>query len=122
MSDYFKTNEQLWNSNVTTHANSDFYNMEAFKKGATSLKQIELAALGDVKGKRLLHLQCHFGQDSLSWARMGAKVTGMDLSTKSIELARELATELDIDAHFVQSNLYDLPENLEGQYDIVFTS
>ena len=103
MSDYFKTNEQLWNSNVSTHATSDFYNMEAFKKGATSLKQIELDALGDVSGKRLLHLQCHFGQDSLSWARMRAKVTGVDFSEKAITLARELNQELNLDATFIQS-------------------
>lgn len=123
MNEYFKTNQALWDQKTNYHRDSEFYDLERFKAGKTSLKEIELDALqNEVAGKSLLHLQCHFGQDTLSWARMGAKVTGIDLSTKSIELARELATELDIDAQFVQSNLYDLPNNLDGQYDIVFTS
>ncbi len=122
MNNYFISNQKLWNNNVPHHAKSDFYQMEAFKKGANTLKAIELDALGDVSGKRILHLQCHFGQDSLSFARMGAKVTGVDFSEKAIQLARELNQELNLDANFVYSNVLELPQNLEGQFDIVFTS
>ena len=97
--------------------------MDAFKRGATSLQEIELNALSDkVAGKKMLHLQCHFGQDSLSFARMGAKVTGVDFSSKAINLAKSLNDELGLDAQFVESNIYDLPQNLEGSFDIVFTS
>ncbi|MBL4664128.1 MAG: SAM-dependent methyltransferase, partial [Flavobacteriaceae bacterium] len=69
----FETNKETWNKKVAIHAKSDFYQMDRFKAGHTSLKQYELDALGDVSGKSLLHLQCHFGQDTLSWTRMGAK-------------------------------------------------
>ena len=123
MNNYFKTNQSLWDQKTGIHKDSEFYQMDAFKKGATSLQDIELNALSDkVVQKSLLHLQCHFGQDSLSFARMGAKVTGIDFSSKAISLARELNDELGLDAEFVESNIYDLPQYLEGQFDIVFTS
>lgn len=67
---YFETNKAPWNNKVKVHAKSDMYNLEAFKNGETSLMPYELNALGDVKGKALLHLQCQFGQDTLSWSRM----------------------------------------------------
>ena len=91
-------------------------------EGRNSLGQPELDALGDVKNKSLLHLQCHFGQDSLSWARLGAKVTGVDFSAKAIQLARSLNNQLRLDARFIQSNVLTLTDILEGQFDIVFTS
>ncbi|RFS19513.1 class I SAM-dependent methyltransferase [Chitinophaga silvatica] len=119
---YFEANKSLWNQRVATHINSEFYNVPAFKAGTTSLNSIELTELTEVKGKSLLHLQCHFGMDTLSWAREGAIVTGADLSDKAIEQARQLADELQIPATFVCSNIYDLKENLHQQYDIVFTS
>lgn len=119
---YFETNKKLWDAKTNFHKNSEFYDLENWKKGNTSLKQFELNALGNISGKSLLHLQCHFGQDSLSWARMGAQVTGADLSDKSIELAKELNEELGLDAKFIQSNVLELDQNLEGQFDIVFTS
>ena len=87
---YYKTNESLWNKRTPVHVESDFYAMEDFLNGANSLKSIEMKSLGDVQGKSLLHLQCHFGQDTLSWARLGAKVTGMDFSEAAIVKAREL--------------------------------
>jgi SAM-dependent methyltransferase len=96
--------------------------MKAFMAGKSSLNQIELDLLGDVSGKRILHLQCHFGQDSLSLSRMGAKVTAVDFSEKSIQKAKEIAKELEIDIKFVCSDIYDLPNNLSGEFDIVFTS
>lgn len=119
---YIAINRTSWNDRVDVHMQSAFYRMDVFRQGATSLNAIELALLGDVRGKRILHLQCHFGQDSLSLARLGAKVTGMDLSDKAIDAARQLATELELDATFVCCNLYDLPKHLEGSFDVVFTS
>jgi len=123
MQEYFKTNQALWDQKTSIHKDSEFYQMDAFMKGASSLQEIELNALKDkVAGKKLLHLQCHFGQDTLSFARLGAKATGIDLSPKAIDLARSLNEELNLDATFVCSNLYDLPQHLEGQFDIIFTS
>ena len=120
--DYFKANRSLWNKRTPIHAASDFYDLEAFKSGKSSLNTIELKALGDVSGKSLLHLQCHFGMDTLSWARLGARVIGVDLSTKSIELAKSLAQELQISARFICSNVYDVPHCLDKKFDIVFVS
>jgi SAM-dependent methyltransferase len=96
--------------------------MPSFLKGKSSLNDIELKLLGDVKGRSVLHLQCHFGQDSLSLARLGAEVTGVDLSDRAIAHARHLATELHLDARFICCDLYDLPMQLEGHFDLVFTS
>ncbi len=122
MDHYFKTNQSLWDQKTEVHKHSEFYALEDFKKGQTSLKEIELEGVGDVTDKSLLHLQCHFGQDTLSWARAGAKATGVDLSSKAIQLAHELSDELDIPARFIQSNLYDLYDKLDEKFDIVFTS
>ena len=122
MSEYINANRKLWNAWTKIHETSDFYGNESFKAGRNSLKSIELEELGDVRGKSLLHLQCHFGQDTLSWARLGAIVTGVDLSDEAIMLAQSLAAELHLDARFVCSNLYELPKVLDEQFDIVFTS
>ncbi len=122
MKEYFENNKALWDEKVAYHKNSEMYDLENFLKGKNKLNDIEMKALGDVKGKSILHLQCHFGQDSLSWARMGAKVTGVDMSPKSLELARELNTKLGLDVNFVESNVLELKDHLEGQFDIVFTS
>ncbi|MFY0712837.1 methyltransferase domain-containing protein [Seonamhaeicola sp. NFXS20] len=119
---YFKTNKATWNEKVKVHAKSDMYDLEAFKKGKTSLMPYELHALGNVKNKSLLHLQCHFGQDTLSWSRMGAKCTGVDLSDEGIKLAKSLNTELNLDAKFVCCNVLDTSEYVKDTFDIVFTS
>ncbi|MDN5200884.1 class I SAM-dependent methyltransferase [Fulvivirgaceae bacterium BMA10] len=119
---YFKSNQALWNLKTDVHVKSDFYDLEAFKKGKSSLHQIELDEIGDVKGKSMLHLQCHFGQDTLSWAREGAQVTGVDLSDKAIVLANKLNEELQLDAEFINANVYDLKDHLNKKFDIVFTS
>ena len=119
---YIDINRALWNERTIHHIKSDFYDMEGFLAGKSSLKDIELSLLGDIKGKTLLHLQCHFGQDTLSLARMGAKVTGVDLSDKAIDTANELAAQLQQDARFIRSDIYDLPNVHNEQYDIVFTS
>ena len=104
------------------HEKSAFYDVAGFKAGKTTLNPLELEELGDVKNKTLLHLQCHFGLDTLSWAREGAKVTGIDFSEKAITLAKNLAEELSLDARFICSDVYALPENLQGRFDVVFTS
>jgi 2-polyprenyl-3-methyl-5-hydroxy-6-metoxy-1,4-benzoquinol methylase len=122
LEEYFETNKRRWNELVAIHADSDEYNLEDFIAGKNSLHRIELEKLGDVTGKHLLHLQCHFGLDTISWARLGAKATGVDFSETAIELAREIAKKVRVNTEFVCSNIYDLPKVNEGEYDIVFTS
>jgi len=119
---YISINRDSWNKKVDTHITSDFYNVEGFMKGASSLNAIELAFLKDIKGKSVLHLQCHFGQDTLSLERLGAIVTGVDLSDVAIEAARELAEELGSKAKFICCDIYDLPNHLNQEFDYVFTS
>ena len=123
MDEYMKVNQERWNELVEIHARSEFYNLESFKAGRKALHGLELEELAaDVPGKSLLHLQCHFGMDTLAWARLGAKVTGVDFSEQAIAQAQALSKELGIDASFVCSNVYDLPQVLSGEFDIVFTS
>jgi SAM-dependent methyltransferase len=120
--EYFEANRQLWNQRTMVHKDSDFYDLAGFKRGDNALRSIELNELGEVKGRSLLHLQCHFGMDSLDWSRRGAKVTGVDLSDEAIKEARALNEELGLDARFICCNVYDLPQQLDEQFDIVFTS
>lgn len=122
LENYFKTNKTTWNTKVDIHAKSKFYDVDAFKKGKSSLNKFELDALGDVNGKSLLHLQCHFGQDTLSWSRLGAKCTGIDISNKAIDLAQQLNNELDLDAQFVCCNVLDTSKHVSEKFDIIFTS
>lgn len=122
MQKYTKANKALWNRRTSIHLQSEMYNMPAFLKGATSLKSIELALLGKVKGKKILHLQCHFGQDTLSLARMGAEVTGLDLSDKAIETARTLNQELGLTAQFVCCDILEADQYISEKFDLVFTS
>lgn len=119
---YFAANKELWNKRTTVHKDSSFYDLAGFKAGTDVLTSIELSEVGNVSGKKMLHLQCHFGMDSLNWARMGAKVTGVDLSDEAIKEARQLNDELGLDAEFICCNVYDLKQHLKGQFDIVFTS
>jgi SAM-dependent methyltransferase len=119
---YFEANKDAWNERTVVHKDSAFYDVPAFKAGAISLQPLELAEVGDVKGKTLLHLQCHFGLDTLSWARLGATVTGIDLSDKAIAAAKNLSADLNINAEFVCCNVYDLSQKLSKKFDIVFTS
>lgn len=119
---YLDANRERWNELTPIHARSAYYGVDAFKAGASTLRSIERDELGDVTGKSLLHLQCHFGLDTLSWARRGATVTGVDFAEDAIALARALAAETGIPATFVRSDIYALPETLTGAFDIVFTS
>src|SRR3954452_15106402 len=122
MDEHRTVNRAHWDEATDVHVASDFYDVASFKAGTNRLHGIERAELGDVSGKSLLHLQCHFGLDSLSWARLGAQVTGIDFSANAIELARSLSEQTGIPARFIQTNIYDLPEVLSEQFDVVFTS
>ncbi len=122
MNEYFKTNRKLWDDLTKIHFESEFYDVEGFKKGKCMLLDVEIEEIGSVADKSLLHLQCHFGQDTLCWARLGAKVTGMDFSEKAIDQAILLAKELDIPARFICCDVYELARVLDEKYDIVFTS
>ncbi|QBO58680.1 class I SAM-dependent methyltransferase [Chryseobacterium salivictor] len=122
MENYLDINRKLWNAKVETHLKSDFYFVDEFLKGRTSLNSIELDLLGDVKDKNILHLQCHFGQDSISLSRLGAKVTGIDLSDKSIEAAKKLAQQCETDTQFLVSDVYDLPNVLHQKFDILYAT
>jgi SAM-dependent methyltransferase len=120
--DYLQANQRLWDQWTLEHEKSPFYDLAGFKAGKDRLRSIELSELGNVSGKTMLHLQCHFGLDTLAWARRGAIATGVDLSEKSIALAYSLSQELNIPAQFHSSDIYKLPDILSGKFDIVFTS
>jgi SAM-dependent methyltransferase len=120
--EFLSSNRALWNEWVDINARSEFYRLEEFRRGGTKLRPYELEEVGDVRGRTLLHLQCHFGMDTLSWAREGAVVTGADFSERGIEFARSLAAELGIEATFVHSDLYELPTVLDRRFDVVYTS
>ncbi|MCC4832117.1 class I SAM-dependent methyltransferase [Shewanella sp. 1_MG-2023] len=120
--DYLNINKQAWNERAIVHFDSSFYDVPSFLAGNSSLTEIETAELTDVAGKSLLHLQCHFGLDTLSWARLGASVTGVDLSDEAIDKARELATQCNIEAEFVCADVYEFANKRSKSFDIVFTS
>lgn len=122
LDDYIEINKQSWNDKVDYHLNSDFYDVDSFRSGKSSLNSIELNLLGDIKGKKVLHLQCHFGMDSISLARMGAEVTAVDFSEKAIETGLQLANEENIKIQFICSDVLTLDHVLEDQFDIIFTS
>lgn len=120
--DYLEINRAAWDRKVGLHVASDFYNVDGFLSGESSLREIELAEFPDVQGKTLLHLQCHFGLDTLSWARKGAIVSGVDISPVAIEKANELKEKANLDARFICSDIYGFSESVSEAYDIVFTS
>lgn len=119
---YIEINRQSWNNLIDAHLKSDFYDLEGFLNGKTSLNEIELSLLGNIKGKKILHLQCHFGQDSISLSRLGANVTGVDISDKAIQSARQIANFTNSDTKFICCDIYDLPNHLKEKFDIVFAS
>ena len=122
LDEQLQVNRTNWDERTPVHAASESYDVEGFKAGRITLHDVERGEMGDVSGKTLLHLQCHFGLDTMSWARLGAKATGVDFSDAAIDLARSLNSELDLDVRFIRSNVYDLPDVLDEQFDIVFTS
>ena len=121
--DYLALNRAAWDARTVQHLASAFYDVEGWLAGATSLREIELPLLGGaLAGRRLLHLQCHFGQDTLSLARMGAEATGLDLSPRAIGEARRLARRAGLAATFVEGDVYAAPGLIPGDFDVVFAS
>jgi SAM-dependent methyltransferase len=121
--DQIKNNRQVWEDWTRLHLRTDSDYQEeikAFEAGMSTLSPIDLEEVGDVQDKVFLHLMCHFGLDSLSWAKRGARVTGVDFSTNSITAAREFAKKHNISAEFLCADVYELPENYSGQFDLVY--
>ncbi len=115
-------NREFWDERVAIHVDSDFYDVERFKAGASTLRPFEIEEMGPIEGKRMVHLQCHFGLDSLSWARRGATVVGVDFSAPAVEAANALAKELGLDARFVAADVYDAAMRLgDERFDVVYT-
>ncbi|MQS36391.1 class I SAM-dependent methyltransferase [Streptomyces katsurahamanus] len=124
--DWREVNRSNWDERVPIHVAGDFYELDAFRAGKEALRDFEIAEVGDVSGRTLLHLQCHFGQDTLSWARRGAaQVVGLDFSEPAVEAARALAAEIGFGperAAFVAADVYDAVEAVpDARYDIVYT-
>jgi len=120
--DSFAINHAWWDGVVETHVKSPMYLTKAFREGGDTLHPIESGEIGDIRGQTLVHLQCHFGLDTLSLARRGAKVTGLDFSANALAAARALAQDTGIDARFVESNVYDAPQALGVTYDIAYVT
>jgi SAM-dependent methyltransferase len=119
---YFQINKDSWNQRVETHYNSKFYDVPGFLAGNSSLNEIELEGLPNIEDKNLLHLQCHFGLDSLSLARMGANVTGVDISDAAINKAKQIQIQTQLAAEFVCQDVYTFGQQTTQLYDIVYTS
>ncbi|MFJ6601902.1 class I SAM-dependent methyltransferase [Streptomyces lydicus] len=124
--DWREANRARWDERVALHTASDFYDQDRFRRVRDVLRAFETAEVGDVTGRSLLHLQCHFGQDTLSWAHRGAaRVVGLDFSEPAVEAARELAAELGYGpdrAAFIAADVYDAAEAVpDDAYDIVYT-
>lgn len=122
MDKFTRANLASWEARVPVHAASRFYDVRGFLRGRSSLLPLELAEVGPVKDRRLLHLQCHFGLDTLSWARRGARVTGVDFSPSAVAKAGELAGRAGLSADFVLSDVYSLGRRLKGRFDIVYAT
>ena len=119
---WFELNRTWWDERVAVHVDSDFYGVDRFLAGSTPLREYEIEEAGDVTDLDLVHLQCHFGMDTLGWARLGARVVGVDLSEPAILAARELAGRAGLEATFEVANVYDAPVTLRGQqFDRVYT-
>ncbi|MEQ4208562.1 class I SAM-dependent methyltransferase [Actinopolymorpha sp. B9G3] len=122
MDTHTTVNQRLWDELAPLHAASDYYDVESFVQGAETLEDTEVREVGDVTGKRLAHLMCHFGMDSLSWARHGASVTGLDFSRQAVDIARTLATRTGVEAEFVCADVMAAADVLDGTFDVVFLS
>ena len=120
--EYLAANQALWDEWAEIHARSEWYDLEAVRQGNCKLRPYELEEVGDVEGRRLLHLQCQIGTDTICWARRGASATGVDFSPRAVAIATDLARQLGVDARFVCTDVLLLPELLEGEFDVVYTS
>jgi SAM-dependent methyltransferase len=119
--EWLALNRAMWDERVPIHVASAFYDVDGFLAGNSTLRAFELEEMGDVEGLSLVHTQCHFGLDTLSWARRGAKVTGLDFSEPAVNAARKLAGDAGIEAEFVVSDVYKAVEALGRRFDIVYT-
>ncbi len=122
--DWLRVNRANWDERAVVHASGELYDLAGFRAGRSTLRPFELAEIGDVTGRSLVHLQCHLGQDTLSWARQGAEVTGLDFSAQALGIARGLAAEAGLEdrARFVEADVYEAGKVLdERRFDIVYT-
>lgn len=122
MENYLDINRRAWDVRAAQHLESDFYDVKSWLGGKSSLTEIELPLLHELDGKSLLHLQCHFGLDTLSLARLGAQVTGLDLSPRAITAAQQLSEEAKLKATFVEGDVYLAPQLIPDKFDLVFSS
>jgi 2-polyprenyl-3-methyl-5-hydroxy-6-metoxy-1,4-benzoquinol methylase len=115
-------NRARWDESAPLHASSELYDLESFRAGRDDIRPFEFNELGPVAGLDLIHLQCHLGTDTLSWARHGAQVVGLDFSRNSIEIATKLAADCELDAEFVCADVYEALDALgDRRFDIVYT-
>jgi SAM-dependent methyltransferase len=124
MAPFLAANRLNWDDRADIHAldRTGDYGLGHLRQGGCTLSPIEASEIGDIGGSRLLHSQCHIGHDTLSLARRGATVTGLDFSPRAIRHARALAAELSLPATFVEGSVYDMASLVPGPFDIVFSS
>ena len=120
MNEMTQSNKRGWDGLAATHYKN--YHIDQLLAGKPLLNEVILKEVGDVTGKSLVHLLCHIGTDTLSWALLGAKVTGVDISPESLKYARQLASQMNIDANFIESDVMEVMGKLDQKFDIVFTS
>jgi SAM-dependent methyltransferase len=113
-------NREHWDELAEVHYDS--YDYRKLLEGGQLLDSVQLEEVGEVTGRSLLHLQCHIGTDTLSWARLGAEVTGVDISPVSLRMAANLAARTGLEGRFIEASLFDLPDKLDDSFDIVYTS
>ncbi len=120
---YLQANRAVWDAWTAHDLTSDHHRaLEVVRAGGSSLRSIEQEELGEVAGKTLLHLQCNMGADTLSWARLGAAVTGVDFSREALAVARRLADDMNLPARFIASDIYQLPEALDERFDLIVST
>jgi 2-polyprenyl-3-methyl-5-hydroxy-6-metoxy-1,4-benzoquinol methylase len=124
MNDPIEINRRNWDERATVHAQEVLGEvmLARLRAGEDMLLGIEAAELGDISGKRVLHLQCHIGRDTLCLARRGAVVTGLDFSLTAIETARRLAEETGLNATFIQGRVDQASQLAPGPFDLVFAT
>ncbi len=120
MSELTQANKIGWDGLAEAHYRN--YHIDKLVAGEPLLNDLIRNEVGDVGGKSLVHLLCHIGTDTLSWALLGAKVTGIDISSKSLKYARNLATRMGIDAEFIESDVMEVMDKVSNKYDVVFSS
>lgn len=117
-------NRAMWDERVPVHLASEFYDVDGFRSGRVALEEFEIGEVGEVTGRRLCHLQCHFGMDTLAWARLGASVVGLDFSPAAVAAARDLAAETGLagEATFVEGTVEEARQRIEGYFDVVYVT